>query len=69
MKRVICKSGIEGWQCRLQKNYSSFEDFEYYAELRGLHTRLGYNTPIEAWEANPQIRGSINPDDYCKVSD
>jgi len=68
MKHVKCKSGIQGWQCRLQKNYADFEEFEQYAELRDLHTRIGYATPKDAWLANPLIQGSVIPDDFCKVS-
>lgn len=68
MKRVKCKSGIEGWQCKLRKNYANFEEFEYYAELRGLHIRLGYKTPRNAWLANPVVQGSVIPSDFRKVS-
>ncbi len=69
MRRVKCKSGIEGWEAKLQENYSSFSEFESYAEMRGLHTRLGYATPEEAWEANPLVQGSVNPTDFRKVED
>jgi hypothetical protein len=68
MKRVKCKSGIKGWQGRIQESYSSFDEFSKYAEIFGLHTRLGYATPYEAWMANPIIQGSVNPSDFCKVS-
>lgn len=67
MKRVICKSGIEGWQCRLKKNYGSFGEFKGYCEVQGLHTRLGFKTPAAAWKANPLIQGSVIPDDYRVV--
>ena len=67
MKQVICKSGIKGWQCKLQTNYRSFEDFEAYCNIYNLHKRLGYNTPISAWYANPTIQGSTNPRDFRKV--
>lgn len=63
MKRVKCKSGIEGWQSKLQKNYDSFEEFEYYSEIYGIHSRLGFNSAEEAWDANPMIKGSVIPSD------
>lgn len=68
MKRVKCKSGLEGWQCRLRENYVDFEEFESNANLRGLHVRLGYVTPQEAWDDNPIVQGSVNPSDYRKVT-
>jgi hypothetical protein len=67
MKRIICKSGIEGWQDRLRKNYTNFEDFEWYCNTYGLHTRLGYKTPASAWKWNPLVRGSVIPSDFQKV--
>jgi ribosomal protein L6P/L9E len=69
MKRVICKSGIEGWQMRLKMVYvGNYAEWVYYAELRGLHLKLGYTTPKEAWLANPMVQGSVDPSDYCKVN-
>lgn len=68
MKQVKCKSGLTGWQCRLQENYKDFADFEHYSNLRDLHTRLGYITPQAAWDDNPVIQGSVNPSDFRKVS-
>jgi len=66
-KQVKCQSGVQGWQCHLQENYPSFGDFQHYAELYGLHTRLGYDSPWEAWRTNPLIQGSVNPTDFRKV--
>jgi hypothetical protein len=63
MKRVICKSGIEGWQARLQKIYVDFAEFEGYDEIYNLAKRLGFPYAQEAWEANPIVRGSVNPND------
>lgn len=68
MKRVKCKSGIEGWQCRLQENYTDFTEFQIYAELWLLHLRLSYKTIRGAWRANPLIQGSVNPSDFRRVS-
>lgn len=68
MKRVKCKSGIVGWQSRLQKNYCSIEEFKYYSAIYGIHNRLGFNTAEEAWKANPVIRGSVIPSDLEVVA-
>jgi hypothetical protein len=67
MKRVTCKSGLEGWQARLQENYTGLEEFERYCELYGLHRRLGYRSPAAAWKANPLVQGSVNPKDFRRV--
>lgn len=67
MKRVKCKSGIEGYQCRLQENYTSLEEFIQYSETFGLHKKLGYETPEKAWNDNPVIQGSVNPSDFIKI--
>lgn len=55
------------WTCRLQKNYKNFDEFKAYAEMYGLHTRLGYKTPETAWKSNPVIQGSVNPADFKRV--
>ena len=65
--RVKCKSGITGWRNRLRKNYADYGEFEYYSNLRGLHTRLGYKSPKTAWRYNPMVEGSVNPSDFRKV--
>jgi ribosomal protein L6P/L9E len=69
MKRVKCKSGIEGWQMRLKMVYvGNYDEWVQYAELYGLHIKLGYDTPHDAWLANPMVQGSVNPSDFCKVN-
>ena len=68
MKKVICKSGLTGWQDKLQKVYSSLEEFESYCENYGIHSRLGFETPLEAWDANPTIQGSTDPSDLRKAT-
>ena len=67
MRKVKCRSGMIGWRSRLQKVYSSFEDFQGFCLFYSLHKRLGFNSVREAWEANPMIEGSANPSDYRKV--
>ena len=66
-KRVKLKSGSEGERSRLHTRYDNLEDFESYSELYGLHERLGYDTPEEAWEDNPVVESGINPSDFRKV--
>jgi len=63
-KRVICKSGIGGWQGKLQEQYNCFEEFKSYSDIYGLASRLGYTSSKEAWKKNPLIRGSVVPSDY-----
>jgi hypothetical protein len=53
--------------CNLRKNYKDFEEFKAYAEMYGLHVRLGYKTPETAWRFNPRIQGSTNPADFKRV--
>lgn len=65
--RDVMPSGVEGWQSRLQNAYDSFEEFASYSDIYGLAERLGFETAQEAWEANPIIRGSVNPGDYGVV--
>ncbi len=67
MKRVKCKSGIEGWQDKLQNVYDSWENFNDFASTWGIHKRLGYHSAKDAWEVNPTIQGSTDPSDLCVV--
>jgi len=64
MKRITAKSGIKGYECKLQDNYGSFGEFEGYSDNYGLAAKLGFKTSEEAWQANPTIQGSTNPDDF-----
>lgn len=66
-KQVKCKSGITGWQDRLRKVYSSFEEFESYCAIYGIHIRIGYKSPAAAWKFNPLIQGSVIPSDLRRV--
>ncbi len=67
-KQVRCKSGLMGWQNKLQANYAKFTEFQTYDEIYGLAKRLGYKSAAAAWKANPTIQGSTNPSDYCRVA-
>ena len=66
--RVICRSGIEGGQGRLQGNYDNFSEFKSFCETFGLHKKLGYKTSAACWKANPLIQWSVNPDDFRKIT-
>ena len=52
------------WKGPLQSEYSSFEEFKGYSDNYGLAERLGFASAEEAWEANPVVEGSVNPEDY-----
>ena len=67
-KRVICKSGIEGWQGKLHNVFDSYEEFDACSDTYGLSKRIGYKSSEEAWEDNPIIQGSIVPSDYKRIS-
>ena len=67
MKRVICKSGLEGSEGFLQLGYGNFEEFEAFSDMYGLAKRLGYKSAAAAWKANPLVQSSVEPSDFCKV--
>jgi len=67
-RTIRCRSGLKGWEGRLQDQYSSFEEFVAYCEIYGNHARLGYGSPRSVWGANPTVQGSVIPDDYRRVS-
>jgi len=67
MKQVKCQSGLKGWQGKLQEVYTSFSEFADYCFIYNNHARLGFNSPSEAWDANPVIQGSVNPADYRRI--
>jgi len=59
----------EKWKDKLQNVYSDFEEFLSYDEIYNLSERLGFSSPEEAWEANPLISGSVNPEEYHALHD
>lgn len=67
MKQVKCKSGLTGWQCKIQKNYTSLEELKEYDSDYNIAKRLGYDSIYELWEENPTIQGSTNPSDLRVV--
>jgi len=67
MKRVKCKSGLMGWQAKLQNIYENFTEFKMFCEHYAIHKRLGFKNILSAWEHNPTIQGSVNPSDLRKI--
>jgi hypothetical protein len=68
MKQVICRSGIKGWQSKLQSIYKDYEEFAAYNCHYNISRRLGYGSAISAWKSNPVIQGSVNPSDLRKIA-
>jgi len=67
--RVKTQSGLVGWRQRLKAVYKrDFEAFASYCKYFGNHRRLGFDSPKQAWNANPVIEGSVNPSDYRRVA-
>ena len=52
------------WSGKLQSQYKDLEEFEAYDETYGLSKRLGYDSAEAAWNANPTVQGSTDPEDY-----
>lgn len=61
------KSGAIGWQGHLVDEYDHFADFDLMNERYGIAEKLGFKSAREAWDANPFIQGSTDPDDYCRI--
>ena len=67
MKQVTCKSGLKGWQGKLQDVYVDAMQFEEFCAVYGIHTRLGFSSVMACWRANPTVQGSVNPSDLRRV--
>lgn len=63
------KTLIFEWKGRLKKQYKDFAEFEHYDEIYGLAKRLGFKSAKEAWQKNPLIQGSTDPNDYKVVKE
>lgn len=59
MKRIKTRSGISGWQEKLQKVYTSYEEFQWYCEMYAIHKQLGFKDIKRCWDANPTMSGSV----------
>lgn len=56
------------WRSTLRDNYDNdFGQWLAYSDMYGLAGRLGFTTAEEAWEANPTIQGSTDPQDFMVV--
>lgn len=65
----ISKRRVNVWRDKLQNIYTTINEFRGYNNLYGLVERLGFKDAQEAWEANPIIQGSVNPEDYKVVKE
>lgn len=64
-KQVQCDSGMQGTSISLHENYdNSFSIFADYCQDLGIHERLGFASPVEAWKYNPVIQVSTIPSDF-----
>ena len=68
-KTVTCASGLKGSQDKLQQRYADLEEFIVFCETYNIHARLGFDSPEQAWEANPTIQSSVLPEDLRVVPD
>jgi hypothetical protein len=65
--RVRTRSGMIGYRCLLRASYDSFDQFEAFSDTYGLASRLGFRSASAAWNTNPVIEGSTNPEDFRVV--
>lgn len=63
IKTVRCKSGVMGWQGKIQDIYKDFNEFDLYCNIYHIHTKLGFKNPLVMWTSNVRLRGSMNPND------
>lgn len=68
-KTVTCASGLKGSQDKLRTRYADLEEFTAYCNTYNIHARLGFDSPEEAWEANPTVQSSVLPEDLRAVPD
>jgi hypothetical protein len=52
------------WRGKLRNNYSSFGEWKEYSDIYGLAKRIGFESALAAWDTNPTIQGSVNPEDF-----
>jgi hypothetical protein len=61
---VASKLAKVDWKARLQDNYDGdFEQFQAYDDIYAIAKRLGFPDAESAWQANPEIGGSTDPND------
>ncbi len=62
-KSVKCKSGLTGWQGKLQDVYSNLDELLAYVSIYGIAKRLKFVDAYSLWLRNPTLRGSVIPSD------
>ena len=67
MSNCRCQSGLSGERSRLRSRYENFEEFAGYDSVFHLASRLGFGSAEDAWEADPCIESSVNPEDLRQV--
>lgn len=63
------KRQLKEWKGKVQDTYSSLEELEDYDEVYGILNRVNkvgkkYDTLEDLWNANPNLKGSTDPDDF-----
>ena len=66
-KKIKTKSGAIGWQKPLNEAYDHFDEWWTHNAKHGFAKRLGFADATAAWEFNPIVQGSADPDDFCRV--
>ena len=52
------------WVMRVQESYPSLEELEAYDQIYGIARRCGFGSAKELWDADPLIKGSVNPEEF-----
>jgi hypothetical protein len=52
------------WVMHVQESYPSLEDLEDYDSVYNIAKRCGFNSAKDLWDADPIIKGSVNPKDF-----
>lgn len=52
------------WVMHVQESYANLEDLEAYDGVYNIAKRLGFNSAQELWDADPLIKGGVDPRDF-----
>jgi len=58
---------MKTWKAKVQDTYSSLDELVGYDGIYGVAERCGFDNPVEMWEENPMIGGSVNPQDFGRI--
>ena len=58
----------KNWIARVRDVYTSPEELEGYDTIHNIARRCGFKSARSLWRANPLIGGSVNPEDFGRVS-